>query len=383
MDRFDFLVIGAGIAGASAAAELAAAGSVLLVEAEGQPGYHATGRSAAMFTATYGPPAIRALTAASRDFLATPPDGFGDQPLLRPRGILLIGRADQRRSLAAALADGRHTVADLRALDADEAVRLVPALRRDYVAGAVHEPGAMDLDVHALHGGNLRRLKAHGGRLLTDAAVTALTRSGGRWRADTAAGPVAADTVVNAAGAWADAVAGLAGARPIGLVPKRRTALVFDADPPVAPESWPMVIDVDERFYVKPESGRLLGSPADETPMPPCDVQPEELDVAVAIDRIERATTLKVRRVTHRWAGLRSFVADKSPVVGWDDAADGFFWLAGQGGYGIQTAPALARVAAGLASGKGLPHDIAERGVTEAALSPRRLSVPPGDRRCN
>ena len=186
----------------------------------------------------------------------------------------------------------------------------------------------------------------------------------------------AAPVVVNAAGAWADVVAELAGARPIGLQPMRRTALLVDPPEGVRIDDWPMVIDVEETFYFKPDAGLLLLSPADETPSPPCDAQPEALDVAVAIDRVQTATTLEVRRVRHRWAGLRSFVADRAPVAGWDPEAAGFFWLAGQGGYGIQTAPAMARTAAALLQNEALPGDLVDAGVDPRALSPERLQGP-------
>ena len=368
----EILVVGAGIAGASAAAELAAHATVVLIEGEEQPGYHSTGRSAAMFTETYGPPEIRALTASSRAFLAEPPTGFTDDRILGPRGILLIGREDQAGSL-----DRAETVAQDaeggRRLDRDQACALAPILRPDYIIGAVLEPAATEIDVHTLHSGFLRQFKARGGRLVTGAELRGLSREAGRWRADTTAGQIEADTIVNAAGAWADIVAAMAGAAPIGLVPKRRTAVVFEPNTPVEADRWPMIVDVDETFYVKPESGRFLASPADETPMPPCDVQPDELDIAIAIDRVERATTLSARRLVNRWAGLRSFVGDGLPVVGWDDRIEGFFWLAGQGGYGIQTSPAIAVLAAALATGQAVPDDVAERGITAATLSPNRL----------
>lgn len=372
MESVDFLVVGAGIAGTSAAAELASHGRVLVIEMESQPGYHSTGRSAALFTETYGPPAIRALTAASREFLESPPDGFAGQPILGRRGVLLIGRGDQRAALDNALADGAATEG-VHALSAAQARTIVPVLRPDYVAGAILEPDAMDIDVHALHGGFLKLARARGATLRTDAALTALERTGAGWRAETAAGPITAGIVVNAAGAWADAVAGLAGLAPLGLVPKRRTAVVFEPAEPVDPSGWPLVCDVDENFYVKPESGRLLASPADATPSPPCDTQPEELDIARALDRVEKATTLAPRRVTHRWAGLRSFFPDGVPAVGLDPRAEGFLWVAGQGGYGIQTSPAMGRTAAALALGRPLPDDIARRGLDAVALSPARL----------
>ncbi|MEO1000777.1 MAG: FAD-dependent oxidoreductase, partial [Pseudomonadota bacterium] len=208
----------------------------------------------------------------------------------------------------------------------------------------------------------------------TGAGVQALARDGAGWRIETAAGPVRAAAVVNAAGAWADELGALAGARPIGLVPKRRTAAIVAAPKGFDPAGVRMVVDVEEQFYLKPEAGKLLISPADETPSAPCDAQPEELDIALAVDRIERAFNLSIRRIEHKWAGLRSFVADKCPVAGWDADVPGFFWLAGQGGYGIQSAPALARVAAALILGRGVPEDVLAAGLDPAALAPGRLA---------
>ena len=286
--------------------------------------------------------------------------------------MLLIGRADQRAALDRALTDGAATDG-VRALSVSQAVDIVPVLRPDYVAGAILEPAAMDIDVHALHGGFLKLARSRGATVRSGAGLAALEREGAGWRAETAAGPVAAGIVVNAAGAWADAVGELAGLIPLGLTPKRRTAVVFEPAEPVDATAWPLICDVDERFYVKPEGGRLLASPADATPSPPCDAQPEELDIALALDRVEKATSLKPRRVTHRWAGLRSFFPDGVPAVGFDPRVDGFLWVAGQGGYGIQTSPAMGRVAAALALGRALPDDIARRGLGAETLSPARL----------
>lgn len=272
-------------------------------------------------------------------------------------------------------AETRKLVPSMRRLDAKAALALVPALRPDLLAGAVLEPDAMDMDVAAIHQGYLKMLRQRGGRLVTSAEVTALARDGERWRVGTGAGDFVAPVVVNAAGAWCDVVAAMAGARPIGLVPKRRTAFTFDVPAGMAIDAWPMVCDVDEQFYVKPEAGRLLGSPADETPSPPCDAQPEELEIAIAVERIQGALAFDVRRLVRKWAGLRSFVADKTPVVGFAADAPGFCWLAGQGGYGIQTAPAMARTAAALATGGDIPDDLKRLGVTRAALAPERLAT--------
>jgi D-arginine dehydrogenase len=371
-ERADIVIIGGGIAGAAAGFALAPQRRVVLLERESQPGYHSTGRSAALFTEAYGNRTIRALTKASRAFFTAPPAGFAEHPLLTPRGTMIIGRADQREAVDRSFEEAHALVPSVRRLTPDEALRLVPALRADYIAAAYTEPEAMDIDVHAIHRGYLRGIAAHGGRIVTDAEVTELAREGSQWRVRSRAGAFAADVVINAAGAWCDEVAKLAGIAPIGLVPKRRTAITFDMPDPKAIHRWPSVISVDEQFYFKPDAGRMLASPADETPMPPCDVQPEELDIAVLIDRLERATTLHVGRPASKWAGLRSFVFDKTLVAGFDESAPGFFWLSGQGGYGIQTSPAMARVTAALIAGKGMPGDLADSGLTEAILAPAR-----------
>ncbi len=374
-DGYDFIVVGGGIAGVSAGYFLAPHGRLLLLERESALAYHTTGRSAAIYTQAYGNAAVRALTVAGHDFFTTPPEGFSDHALLGPRGALFIGRDDQREALDRAEAEGRQFVDTVRRVDVAEACAILPVLRPDYVAGAVLEPDAMDIDVHALHQGFVRGIRARGGTIRTEAAVLALGRDGADWSVETPGGACTAPVVINAAGAWCDELAAMAGLDPVGLVPKRRTAVVFDAPPGLDIDAWPLTIDVDEEFYFKPEAGKVMGSPADETPMPPCDVQPEELEIAIAIDRIQTATTMTVDRVSHHWAGLRSFVADKTPVVGFDPAAPGFFWLAGQGGYGIQTAPALGRLTADLARGGDVPAEIGDFGVTAADLSPARAGL--------
>jgi D-arginine dehydrogenase len=375
MKRFDVAIIGSGIAGASAAYEIAGTQNVLVLEAESHHGYHTTGRSAALFTEAYGNDVIRALTVGGRPFLQSPPQGFVDGALLSRRGVLLIARPDQMPQAIAEERRSRALVPSIRLIAASEVRRMVPILRPDYVAGAVLEPEAMDIDVHALHQGFLRGARARGAEIRTEAQVIALEPLSGRWRLVTRGGPYEATMIVNAAGAWADQVGSLAGAKTIGLVPKRRTALVVQPPAGHAVERWPTVLDIDESFYFKPDAGRLLASPADETPMAPCDAQPDEMDVALAIDRIQRVADLPVRRVEKSWAGLRCFVSDKTPVVGFDSRIEGFFWLAGQGGYGIQTSPALGRVAAHLVNGKDLPPDIRALGVSTAALAPQRLQA--------
>jgi D-arginine dehydrogenase len=364
MPSADFLVVGAGAAGASAAYELAAHGSVIVLEQEAQPGFHATGRSAALFSETYGNATVRSLSRASRSFLATPPDGFSETPLLRPRGALFIASEDELVALSAQAADEPGAFA---AWSGEEARARVQVLRPEVSAAALFEAGAMDIDVNALHQGFLRGLRQRGGQTVVDAGVEGLRRNGASWIANTRAGAFTAAVVVNAAGAWADRVAGLAGLGRLGLQPKRRTAALIDGPEELGFGDWPMVIDVRETFYFKPDAGRLLISPADETDTEPCDAQADELDIAITAERIQMATTLSIRRIAHRWAGLRTFAPDRTPVCGFDGRAEGFFWLAGQGGYGIQTAPALAQLTAQLITGGGEPDAIA------AALSPARL----------
>lgn len=365
----DVIVLGAGIAGASLAAELASQRSVVLLEVEDQPGLHATGRSAAMFFESYGNATVRALTRASRAFLEQPPPGFAEAPLLQRRDAMFVAD-EQRLGVLAAMLD---EVTGSRPLEAAEARERCPILRRDWVAGAVLDESGHDIDVAALHLGYLRRGRRAGLQVRTGAADQSFERSSGGWLVRTAVGTFAAPIVVNAAGAWADRVAISAGVRPVGLQPLRRTAVLLPWPAGHEPAPWPMVIDAEEEFYFKPDAGRLLLSPANEDPVEPCDAMPDDLDVAIAVDRFEHATSVRVDKVGHSWAGLRSFVADRAPVVGYDDGVEGFFWLAGQGGYGIQMAPALARAAAALLSGQPLPADVAGQGVTEQALSPRRL----------
>jgi D-arginine dehydrogenase len=376
MQDFDFAIIGAGIAGVSAAYHLAPHARVIVLEREHVAAYHTTGRSAALHSETYGSAEIRAITVSSGRFYRKPPAGFTDHPLLTPRGALIAGRADQQAALQKAAAEYARLVPSVRWLDPGETLRRQPLLKPEAAAGgAIFEPEADDMDVAAIHGGFLRGARAAGAMLRLDAEITTLERKDGTWKISLRDGEsLAGKTVVNAAGAWADVVAGLAGARPVGLVPKRRTAFTFDAPAGLDLVHLPMVVDFDESWYFKPEVGQFLASPADETPSPPCDAQPEEMDIAIAVERIETATTLQIRRIKNKWAGLRSFVADKNLVVGYDQAVEGLFWLAGQGGYGIQTGESAGRLAASLALGRGMPGDIAGLGVSEAALSPGRFT---------
>lgn len=373
----DFVIIGAGIAGASVAHWLAPHGRTIVLERESQPGYHATGRSAALFMESYGTAQVRALTLASRAFLEAPPEGFSEHPLLTPRGAMMVGTPEQQAEL-----DEHWDVLGAlspraRRLSPDEACALVPALRADLLAGAVYEPDAADMDVHAIHQGYLRGMRRAGGTLVCDADVTALQRVDGIWRVEAGGKTYEAPVVLNAAGAWCDLIGQLAGARPLGLQPRRRSAFIFAGPAGQDCARWPMVHGAGEDWYIKPDAGLLLGSPANADPVDPQDVQPEELDVALAIHRIEEMTTLQIRRPTRTWAGLRSFVADGDLVGGFDAQLPGFFWIAAQGGYGIQTSAAMGETCAALARGLPVPAHPASFGLTAEMLSPQRLNLRP------
>jgi D-arginine dehydrogenase len=370
--KVDFVVVGAGIAGASVAAALAERGSVAVLDMEEHAGYHTTGRSAALYSKIYGNPAIRALTRASHEFLFRPPADFASHPLVSPRPTLYFAREDQAASLDRMRAD-EDVRTGTELLDAKRADAMVPIFRPGYLHGAALDAESADMDVHELHQAFLRRTRALGGRIALGAAVREARSDGDTWSVSTARETFLAPVVVNCAGAWGDEFASLAGVRPIGLRPLRRTAMRIEAPTGVDVARWPVAIDVDEEFYFKPEAGALLLSPADEHESPACDVQPDELDVAIAVDRFEGATTLRVDRVTRRWAGLRVFTSDRTPAVGFDDKARGFFWLVGQGGYGIQTSPALGRLAAALASGEPAPPDVAAHGVRLDTLAVERF----------
>ncbi|MFF5288605.1 NAD(P)/FAD-dependent oxidoreductase [Paractinoplanes globisporus] len=336
----DVAVIGAGMAGVSVAYELAATASVVVLEQENQPAYHTTGRSAAMFLESYGSPQVRRLTTDSRpDF-----DTAGD--LLFPRPMLWVAPPAQVAKLAA-METAQPTLVPVRPEE------LCPVLRPGWCAEALLEPDALEIDVLGLHQHYLGGARRRGTRIVLQAAVGSGRHEGGHWRLETTAGPVTAAAVVNAAGAWADRVAASLGVPPIGLRPMRRTAAVARATG--VDRNWPIVADVGETFYFRPEGVGVLVSPADETPSEPCDARPLDEDVALAIERVNEATVLGLRSVQTAWAGLRTFASDREPVAGADPAAPGLFWLAGQGGYGIQIAPALARVAAAAVTGTEVP----------------------------
>jgi D-arginine dehydrogenase len=372
MARMKVIVVGGGMAGMSCAAALAQDDDVTVLEAEAAPGYHSSGRSAASYIEPYINGTICALTAASRRFFERPPRGFADAPLVTPRTGLLIASAAKVARVDEYLREWTPLCPSLTEIAVADALARVPILAPENVARAVLDPEVLDIDVHGLLNGFARQLKARGGVLCTRSRVESLGRRDGHWHVEAGGQSYVADVVVNAAGAWGDELAALAGVKPVGLVPKRRTALLIGcAGHDVA--RWPIVHEVDNEFYFKPDAGRLLLSPADQTPSPPCDAQPDELDVAIAVERFERATNSSVKRIEHRWAGLRSFVADSVPVVGFDPHADGFFWLVGQGGFGIQTSPTMARLAAALVHGAGPPDDLAARGVHERLFAPARF----------
>lgn len=377
LGHFDVAIVGAGMAGASLAFELAPHVSVLLLEQESQPGYHTTGRSAALFSEIYGNETVRALSRASRPFFDAPGAGFAEHALLTPRGTLFFASAEQLPQLHAVHDETAPRAPALRWLQGDEVRQRLPALCHEVAHAGLYESDACDIDVHALHQGYLRGAKRHGAKLVCQAQLESAVPSQGRWTLATRAGDGSADLLVNAAGAWADEVAQLAGVDRIGLSPLRRTALVFEDQAPWDSAAWPLAVDIDEQLYIKPDAGRLLASPADETPSPACDAQPDEYDVAVLLDRLERMTLLRPKRITGRWAGLRTFAPDRTPVAGFDARVPNFFWLAGQGGYGIQTAPALAQLSASLIRAQPLPQALAAQGVLAHSLCARRFASPP------
>ncbi len=372
---FDFAVIGAGIAGASVALELASQASVIMLERESQPGYHSTGRSAAMYIPSYGPLPIQALTKASGDFFENPYDTFGTASLLKARSELLIAQQDQLPALENYYKEC-GTNSGLEKLTAEQTRAHCPLLKTGYAAAGLIENSSSDIDVHTLHRGYLNGFTHANGTLALNSGVSSLQRTANIWKISTSRDTYRAHTIINAAGAWADEIGRLADAELIGLTPKRRTAITIELPAIPGFDRIPLTADIEERFYIKPDAGRLLISPANEDPMPPCDVQPEELEIAQCIDQIETAFDIDVKTIVSRWAGLRSFVADKCPVIGYSNKADNFFWLAGQGGYGIQSCPAAARFAASKALDNDIPADILAQGLRDDQVSVARLNVP-------
>ena len=373
----DYLIIGAGIAGASTAYWLAPHASIILLERESQPGYHSTGRSAAHFMEGYGPLQVRRLSVASQEFFLHPPEGFSEHELVIPRAALTVASPQQAEMLELEWEVFRNLNPRTRKLTADEACALVPVLRRDKVLGGIIDPEAADMDVHAIHGGYLHGARQQGAHLVCNAGVEAIARGDdGLWQVTAGGTTYTAKVLINAAGAWADTIATMAGVQPLGLEPRRRSAFTFPAPEGVDVHAWPMVMGIGEDWYFKPDAGQLLGSPANADPTTPHDVQPEELDVATGIYHIEEMTTLQIRRPSHTWAGLRTFSSDGAMVNGYDDAISDFFWVAGQGGYGIQSSPAMGMAAAALALRQPLPEPLQRHGLTEEALGAARLRTP-------
>ncbi|MGI9646061.1 MAG: NAD(P)/FAD-dependent oxidoreductase [Ilumatobacteraceae bacterium] len=370
IDGFDVAVIGGGIAGVSAACFTAPDRSVLLLEQERELAYHTTSRSAAMYLEDEGRPVFHRLSMASREFFEADHPEL-DAPLVDPLPVLKVGTAENHDEFAEAAAT--QVTGKIRLVDEIELRELCPVLRPGVATVGLYEATAASVDVMALHQLFLRRARAAGAEVRRSARVTGIERRDGRWRLATATREVWADVVVDAAGAWGDEIARMAGVQPVGLTPMRRTAFTSPVD--TDPTGWPFVYAPSSRLhcYFKPEAGnQLLCSLADEGASDPCDARPEEVDVAQAIDHINELTTLGLRSVGRAWAGLRTFAPDRDPVFGWDDRVDGFLWMVGQGGTGIVSAPAAGEIAAGLIAGRPLPPSVTDLGLTESQLAPRR-----------
>lgn len=373
----DFIIIGGGIAGAAAGYELRDIGKVIILEKESQPGYHTTGRSAAIFHKGYngGDSIIHTLVTASEDFLNNPPNGFVPHPLLSPRDFFYIASKENSAALSRLQGKLSELTIKMTHLGKKEAKRALPHLTEEYQQSALIEHDVADVDVSALHEGYLRAIKSSGGQVICDAEVQRLYQKEGHWCIITAQGEYRTPKVINAAGAWVDQIAEMANIAPINIKPLRRTMLLIDppADLQTDVLDWPIVMDAEEGSYFKPVSGKILLTPADQHLTVPCDAQPEEIDIAQAVHYLEKTTALKVTKINHSWAGLRNHVADGHPVVGFDPENNGFFWLAGQGGFGIKTAPAMGRITAALITGHGLPQDILDLGLREDQISIKRL----------
>lgn len=378
MENYDVIIIGAGMAGLSAGYELTGSARVAILEREDQAGYHSTGRSAAVYGSSYGSdiPDINALTKGSSDFFLNPPAGFSEHPLHHDRGVLLVAHEDQIKGLEEAYRQLKPQNPNLEMVDGQFISSRVPILNHEYCVTGIFDRDVFEIDVHAMQEGYVRGIRQQGGALITNFEVTSLDYDGGKWVISNGETTYSATTVINAAGAWVDQVATLAKARSIGIRPCRRSAILVDPPEGESADDWPMVVDFDEKFYFKPDAGKIMVSSANEDLSPPCDAQPEELDIAYAAHYLGEATSMNIKRVDHSWAGLRNFVEDKSMVIGFDQQAPGFFWLAGQGGFGIQTAPAAGRLVAAMVLENAIPEDLANLGLTREVISPARLGSP-------
>lgn len=373
MKTYDVAIIGGGIAGLSLAYFLSPHRSVAVLEREDALGYHSTGRSAAEFVLRYNTPEICALARIAKSFFDAPPSGFSDIPLIRQRGGVMIANAEKAARLDEVFREELPFTPELERLSRQDALDRVPILRPDYVEAAFYDPNFWDIEVESLLQGYTRGARHNGVDILEKHEVISASRENDVWIIETANGVVRARTVVNAAGGWADHTASLFGVAPLGIVPNRRTAITVDLPDGVDASAMPEINEIDEDFYMKPDAGRLLASPADATPCEPADVQPEEIDIAWAAHYIEEATTVPVRRIFKSWAGLRSFSPDKLPVIGSFPSRPDFFWLAGQGGFGILTSPALGVLAAHLLTETALPDDFARNGIDSQIFSPTRF----------
>ena len=368
-NQSDFLVIGAGIAGVSVAAHLAEHASVTILEMEDRPAYHTTGRSAATFEPNYGPKPILALTRASADFFKKPHAGFAEGTLLTPRTSLFLEPHDQAEAAQAFLGFATN-VQELGPVDL---VKVLPVLRPNYARRGFLDSSTGDLDVDLIFGGFMKEFKARGGKLVLSSPAQTISKIGTHWTITTPQGEFSAPILINAAGAWGDELAKLAGIKPVGLTPKRRSIGVIPVEGHADFMSWPMATDCGETWYAKPQSGKMIVSSADATPVDPHDAYADDMAIAEGVERLMEATTIEVNRLEHSWGGLRTFAPDGAPVVGFDPSTEGFFWLVGQGGYGIQSAPALSRTAAALALRHPLPEDVIAHGLVLSEISPNRL----------